>query len=117
MHRAGQHATTAVSESIYDIDLTVRVVVSEGSPSSTAPERAAVVTAQCGNIDVEWDPAFQTARANCLRESVALEGGQIGVGETPGGMSPAEIHAATLRLLGIGVPRPEFLIGSRDNPT
>lgn len=97
-----------VSEALYDIDLTVRVVVSEGSPPAVgdpAPERGAMVTAWCSTIDVEWDQAFQTDRENCLRETVEQElGGTIHVGGSPGGITSGGIREGILRMLGIGIP-------------
>lgn len=100
-----------VTEAFYDMDLTVRVVVSEATvpPGASVPERAAMVTAQCGNVDPEWDSAFQADRAACLREAIEMESG-IAISGTrgPGGISARAIQKDLLHMLGIGIPGPEL---------
>jgi hypothetical protein len=107
---SGNTLQVTVSEPLYDIDLTVRVVVSEtGLPAAGGgpPERTAVASAQCSTVDVEWDEAYRTDRANCLREAVERETGDtITVGARPGGLSGLAIRQGMLHLLGVGIPRP-----------
>jgi hypothetical protein len=65
-----------VTDAFSDIDLSVRVVVSETSPGvlkNLYPDRSAVVTAACDNIDVTWDEAYVRDRADCLRSELKDE--------------------------------------------
>lgn len=93
------------TEDLYDVDISVRVEVSEGS-GAVAPTRSAFVTGDHGNIDVEWDSAFQSDRAECLRAELAEHTGLVIPGDgagTPGHLTPAQIQQAILEQLGIGM--------------
>jgi hypothetical protein len=56
-----------------DIGLTLRVVVSESSTEvmrNLYPDRWLVVSADCDNVELEWDDAYLAARAECLRSEL-----------------------------------------------